>query len=65
MKTWKLFKSHKSGAQVNASNFLIEKRNLKKAEKDEVIRVAKKESSSLLRVRHPGVLAVIEPLTED
>lgn len=64
-RSWKLYRGKKEGTHLPASIFLIEKRQLKKSEKEEAIKLAKKEASSLLRVRHPGVLAVIEPLTED
>ena len=62
-KAWKLYRGHKAQTHALASVFLIEKKHLKKPEKEESIRVAKKEASSLARVRHPGVLAVVEPLT--
>lgn len=64
-KAWKLYRGHKAQTHSLASIFLIEKKQLKKSEKEDTIKVAKKEASSLLRVRHPGVLAVVEPLTED
>jgi len=64
-KSWKLYKGKKEGSHLPASIFLIEKRQLKKSEKEECIKLAKKEAGNLLRVRHPGVLAVVESLTED
>jgi SCY1-like protein 2 len=64
-KAWKLYRGHKAQTHSLASIFLIEKKQLKKSDKEDTIKVAKKEASSLLRVRHPGVLAVVEPLTED
>lgn len=64
-KSWKLYKARHSSTHVSASIFLIEKKQFKKSDRDEGIKQAKKESTNLLRVRHPGVLAVIEPLVED
>jgi SCY1-like protein 2 len=65
VRSWKLYKAHNSSNQKEASIFLIEKRQLKKVDREETMRMSKKESTNLVRVRHPGVLAVIEPLTED
>ena len=63
--SWKLFKAQNSSSHTAASIFLIEKKQLRKQDKEQILRMSKKEASSLVRVRHPGVLAVIEPLTED
>lgn len=41
-KTWKLYRGHKAQTHTLASIFLIEKKQLKKAEKEEAIRMAKK-----------------------
>ena len=64
-RAWKLFKGINSSTQTQASIFMIEKKQLNKQDKEEVIRMAKKEATNLLRVRHPGVLGVLEPLVED
>ncbi len=58
-RSWKLFKGRNSSTQAAASIFLIEKKQLKKQDKEEIIKISKKESTNLLRVRHPGVLAII------
>lgn len=64
-KSWKLYRGKKQGATSLASIFLIEKRQIKKNDREDIIKLAKKQASNLLRVRHPGVLAVVESLTED
>ena len=56
--SWKLMKGKKENGQKLASIFLIEKKQVKK-NKEEVLRVAKKEASSLLKMRHPGILAIV------
>ena len=45
-----------------ATLFVIEKKSLNKAEREELIQFAKKEAMGLARLRHPGVLAISETL---
>lgn len=64
-KMWKIYQGQKHGTQSLATIFAIEKRSLARQDRDELIAFAKKEAMGLMRIRHPGVLAISETLIED
>lgn len=41
-RSWKLYKGHNSSTHLSASIFLIEKKQLKKSEREDTIKFAKK-----------------------
>jgi hypothetical protein len=62
---WRLYDGTKQGTDEPVSIFIIDKKSLKKAERDEIIKQAKKEPAALAKFKHPGILSLCEPLIED
>lgn len=59
---WRIYQGQKHNTHAMATLFVIEKKSLNKAEREELIQFAKKEAMGLARLRHPGVLAISETL---
>ncbi len=65
---WKIYNATKKSNSVKMSVFVVEKKRLDKEMKvlrEEVFSAVRKEVKTLTRLRHPCILHVLEPLTED
>ena len=67
---WHLYSATKKNPQrTPVSIFMFDKRVLDRkrtqAEKDDIVNALKAEVAALTRVRHPGILQIVEPLLED
>ena len=70
MNLWKIYKGFKLGANKRAvCIFMFDKKNMhkdvKKAYRDDVLNLLKKEPQSLAKFKHPNILSLVEPLVED
>lgn len=55
---WRLYDGTKQGTNEPVSVFVIDKKTLKKGEKDDIIKQAKKEPLALAKFKHPGILSL-------
>lgn len=65
---WKIYSAHKRDrVRTPVSIFIFDKKVLEKrrTDRDEIVDRLKQEVTALTRLRHPGVLKVLEPLMED
>ena len=67
---WHVYSATKKNPQrTPVSIFMFDKRVLDRkrtqAEKDDIVNALKAEVAALTRVRHPGILQIVEPLLED
>ena len=56
------------GGRTNCAMFILDKKALQqemKGQKEEYLQLVRREASSLAKLKHPGILNIIDPLSED
>jgi SCY1-like protein 2 len=66
---WKIYKGSRNDRKQDVCLFVLEKKTLdnkySKEEKEEILKVLKKEAASLAKFKHPGVLSIYDQQIED
>lgn len=65
---WKIYKAVHKERKKPVCVFVFEKKGLdsyQHSEKEELLNVLRKEATSLMKFKHPNILSIIEPLSED
>lgn len=65
---WKIYKGSRKDRKQDVSVFVLDKKVLDKfprEEREEILSVLKKEAAALSKFKHPNILGLVDPLSED